>query len=380
MRGVPTVLVVDADLKAIGSPVADWTQIEVAQEFNAVGSGFIEAPATPAFIEAVTANEARIVIIREGSVFAGGPIEKPGAKAWKAEDGGVGLARVNFATYEALLADRLTYPDPTLASTAQVTAAYTAAAVNGEVLMRDLVNRNAGLGALVGRRCPRLQLGALSGVGGPVTLTTRFEVLTDVLRTVALAGGGLGFRVVQVDKDLLFEVYQPANKTTRVRFSTGLGNLREYTMDPEAAIATVAIVGGDGEGEARTVVERTDATGLALRGRKETWVGASGTGVELEQAGDAALIEKGEKLGISAVAFETPQTRYGVDVFLGDLVGVEPVSGYGVSALVSAVKYGATPEGGESLVYTLGVTADDEDKQLAYIRQIERRLSRFERG
>lgn len=375
----PVVLIVDADLALLTPPIVDWTSIELEQEFNSVGAGTFTAPATAELIEAVQTDQARVVITRRGEAFTGGPIEQPGGLDWTANEG-AGLLRVGFGTWEALLAERLTYPDPNVVAGAEAFAEYFATLTNAEVTLRDLVNLNAGPGALTVRRVPNLVLGGLASVGSLVDLSTRYEVLTDTLRRAALAGGGLGFRVVQVGTTLEFQVYDPLDLTDSVRFSRALGNLRAFKSEPQAPVATVAIVGGDGTGAAREIVERTNASAVTRWGRREVWVGESGTTLELQQAGDAALIEQGEKAGMTATAVETDQAAYGTHYLLGDLVAVEPVPGYATSGVVSAVRFTASPDEGEQLSITVGTGPLVSDTQLALVRQIERRLSRLERG
>ncbi len=365
----------------VTNPVTTYTSITCELRFNEVGSGELLAPADDWLVEAVSTPGNRVNVVHQGEIFGGGPIEKPGAIEWNPE-GGVGNVRVNFATHEAHLADRLTYPNPALVATdAGQPQAYTATATNAEVVMRNLVNLNAGPGALTARQVPDLTLGALASVGGNVTISTRFEILTDVLRTVALAGGGLGWRIVQDGTDLEFEVYAPVDRSNDVRFSRSLGNLRGLRTEPSAPTGTVAIVGGDGTGDARLIVERSNTPGVALWGRKEVWVNQGGSGAlstELQQAGDVELLERDEVTGIEATAVDTQWARYGTDYFLGDLVGIELVPGSAVADLVSAVTLAASPDSGAVISPTIG-TERSGSRQGYLLRELVKRVGRLER-
>lgn len=376
-----TVLITDAAGTVVTNPVTTYSSISLELKFNEVGSGELLAPADDWLVEAVTTPGNQVIVIRQNTVFGGGPIEKPGAIEWGPE-GGVGNIRVNFASHEVHLAGRLTYPNPALAATdAAQPLAYTATAANAEVVLRDLVNLNAGPGALTPRRVPDLILGALASVGTNVTVSTRFEVLTEVLRTVALAGGGLGWRIEPVGSTLEFQVYAPTDRSEDVRFSRSLGNLRALTTDPEAPTGNVAIVGGDGTGDARTIVARTNSSSVTLWGRKEIWVNQGGTGAvtgELEQAGDIALTEGDETTGIQATAVDTQWARYGTDYFLGDLVGIELVPGTAVSDLVTAVTLTATPDRGAEISPTIG-SERRGSHQARQLRELAKRIGRLER-
>lgn len=376
-----TVLLTNATGTVVTNPVTTYTSATLELKFNETGSGELLAPADDWLVEAATTPGNRVVLVKAGTVFGGGPIEKPGAIEWGPE-GGVGNLRINFATFEAYLGDRLTYPNPALAATdALQPLAYTASAVNAETVLRNLVNLNAGPGAIVARQVPNLTLGAVATVGANVTLSTRFEILTDVLRAVAIAGGGLGWRVVQDGTALEFEVYAPVDRSIDVRFSRSLGNLRALRTDPSAPTGTVAIIGGDGTGDTRTINERSNATGVTLWGRKEIWVNQGGSGAtstELNQAGDVALIEADEVTGIEATAVDTLWARYGTDYFLGDKVGIELVPGSAVADYVTAVTLTATPAGGAVVSPTIG-TERSGPTQARQLRELVKRVGRLER-
>lgn len=380
-----TVLVCDGGLTPITNPVTTYTSVSCELRFNEVGSGELVAPADAWLVEALTTPGINIAVLRGQTIWGGGPVEKPGALTWGPE-GGVGTVRVNFATHELWLARRRVYPNPTLAVTSgSQPAAYTVTAANSEVTMRDLVNRNAGVGALAARQVPHLDLGALASVGSSVTYTADLDQsLTDALRDIAKAGGGLGFRVRQTGigatAQLLFEVYGPTDKSAGVRFSRSIGNLRALQTDPEAPTATTAIVSNG----AATYVERTDTPGTTLWGRIEAFTSASGTETagttELEQAGDIALLAGAEQVGVSAEGVDTDWLRYGTDYSLGDYVGVEISPGYGVSVLVSAAKLTATPATGAVITTSLGQSERVANRTVWAIRELTRRVSRLERS
>lgn len=380
-----TVLICDANLTPITNPVTTYTSVSCELRFNEVGSGELVAPADGWLVEALTTPGINVVVLRGTEIWGGGPVEKPGALTWGPE-GGVGTIRANFATHDLWLARRRVYPDPTLVATSgSQPAAYTVSAANSEVTMRDLVNRNVGAGALAARQVPNLALGALASVGSNVTYTADFDQsVSDALRDVAKAGGGLGFRVRQTGfgaaAQLLFDVYEPEDLSAAVRFSRSIGNLRSLVTDPEAPSATVAIV-ADGAG---VFVEREDSAATTLWGRIEVAANASGTETagttELDQAGDLALLDGAETVGVRAEGVDTDWLRYGQDYALGDYVGVEISPGYGVSALVSAAKLTATPETGATVTASLGQPDRVANRTVWAIRELTRRVSRLERS
>lgn len=374
------ILLVDRDMRALAQPVQRWTGVRASQAFNAVGTGEVTCRGTDDLIVAANTADARVLVRLDGQVWAGGPVEKPAVGSYSPDEG-TGLVTVNFATFEALLGERLAYPNPAVAATVQATDSWVRTATNAETVMRDLVNLNAGPGALAARQVYGLALGGLAGAGAAIDLSARFEVLPDLLRTAAEAGGGLGWRVRPSGAALLFEVYAPVDRSGYVRFSRGLGNLREYTIDPESPTCTAALVGGDGEGAARQIVERVNASALTIGYRRiEKWIPQGGTTVELNQAGDAALAEGDARTNLAARVIDGPQSSYGATYFLGDLVAVEIAPGYAVTERVVGVELTGSPDDGVTVAPTIGADPITNWADLQLLRDTQRRVGAQERG
>lgn len=383
-----TLLVTDRNLVKVGDPIDGWTALSVTPQFNAAGAGTVTMPATPAVLDQINADGARLVVIRDNQYFMGGPIEKVGPFVWSLDDNGTsadpGVITVSFTDDFALIAGLITYPDPTVAATAQTgTAQYTASATNAETLLRNLVNLNAGPGALTARQVPKLVLGTVAHVGTNVNVATRFEPLGDVLRSVALAGGNLGFRTIEAGGNIDFTVYDPADLSSQIRFSRGLGNLRSVNYDPAAPTVTVAIVGGDGTGTSRTVREVPDDDAVTKYWRLEQFVnqGSTSDTTVMDQAGEQALSTGGEQAQLTAVAVDTDVQRYGRDYALGDIVTVEIYPGFEVTDIVRAVTLTADPNTGEVVAPLIGTgAAVTTTKQLKLYNALERRVGLLEGG
>lgn len=381
-----TLLVTDANLNVVGDPIARWTELDVTLRFNEPATGSFTAPRT-AVTAAQLAPGNRVVVIRDGVIFCAGPIEEPGPEDWSVsgQASGPGTVEVRFSDDLAAVVARITYPNPAAAATAQTsTAQWTATDEAGDII-RSLVNLNAGPGALTARRVPQLVLGAGAGVGTSIKFSTRFRPLGDELRTVAILGGGLGFRTQQVASTRQFQVYAPTDRSAVVRFSPGLGNLRSYRYEPKAPTATVAIVGGKDVGTSRVVVERTNAAAVAGWGRMETFVDqrqSTDTAVdttELNQAGDEALTRGAETARLASVTIDTPDQQFGVHYQLGDKVSVELDSGVVVADVVRAVHLQASPEAGEVVTAVVGSQdASTDPLWVRYLRDMSRRLDGLE--
>jgi len=381
-----TVLISDLDLQVVADPLDTWTALEVTLRFNAVGSGTITVPARPEVLAELGPGR-RITVIRDGQVLISGPIESPLAAYQRGvgdagENADPGTVTVAFADDLAFLAGRLVYPDPSQAAGAQTTSHYTDTD-QASTVMLAMVDVQAGPSALASRQVPHLVTDADPGLGATVSVRSRFAPLLDELRSVAVAGGGLGFRVSQDGTDLVFTVYQPADRTRTARFSWGLGNLRSVTVEQSAPQLTHAIVGGQGELEAREIVERADTDASDRWWRIEQWVDSRNedTTAGLEQSGDEALAEGAETVRLAAVTIDTTDLAFGADYGLGDLVTVAPLPDVEVAETVRQVTVLATPAAGEHVTVLVGsqdATSDPEWVRL--INQIRRRLGRLETG
>ncbi|SBT63920.1 virus ReqiPepy6 Gp37-like protein [Micromonospora sediminicola] len=383
-----TILITDRNLTVIGDPIDGWTEVDITLRFNEPATGTFTAPRT-AVSAAQLAPGNRVVVIRDGVVFCAGPIEEPGPEDWAVTGSaaGPGTVEVQFADDLAAVVARVTYPNPAAAATAQTsTARWTATDEAGDI-MRSLVNGNAGPGALPARRVPQLLLGSGAGLGASIKVGTRFEPLGDVLRSAAIAGGGLGMRTRHdiASNQLLFDVYAAQDLSGSVRFSPGLNNLRSYRYEPAAPTATVAIVGGKDVGTSRVIVERVNATAATGWGRMETFVDqrqstdTAADTTELNQAGDEALTRGAETGRLSSVTVDTPDQRYGVHYQLGDRVSVELASGVTVTDVVRAVHLQATPDAGEIVTALVGTQEASSDQAwLTYLRELSRRLDQLE--
>jgi hypothetical protein len=380
-----TVLITDRNLNVVGDPITCWDTVDCTLRWNEPGSGQFTAPGYDWIREQVMPGN-RVVVLRDGGIFTSGPIEKRMYE--RSDDGetsGVGKYTVDFADDLALVAGRITYPNPALAPSAQNVQSYTFTG-NAETAMRNLVRLNAGPDALAARRVPRLVLGELRGIGGTAVVNTRFEPLGDALRSAAVAGGGLGFRTRQNPlpgtAEILFEVFAPADKTNEVRFGFSLGNLRYLSYEESAPTATAAITGGQGEAGDSYVIERTNAAAEAEWGRFETLVSQPGGNPlpELEQAGDEKLAEGGPTARLTSSAWDSEEQRYGVHYGMGDKVSIEVWPGYVVSDVVRLVHLQAWATAGELISPMVGSQEAIHDPEwIRQMRYIDRRVGRLER-
>lgn len=391
-------IIADQDLKPI-TVVRNWTSIESDLTQNTAGSGQFSAPVSDRLVSLVDTPGNRIHLYHQGRYFCGGPIEVRTQDEPAKSDG---VKTVNWTTDLVWLAARLSYPTPTAESTDQTSINYTDSGV-AETVLRNLVDKNLGPGALVARRVPHLVLGAANSplVGSTASIQSPLsQKVADCLRDIAAAGGDLTFDVVLQtnpstgNPELAFVVWEPRDVSSVVRYSKGLGNLNSLSFTNNSPTVTVAIVGQDSDSSDTTspvgkVTERVDSVAVSRWGRIEQWVSstedADSTDAEKEaqrqQDGDLALLAGSASVEINADVVDTPKRQYGVNYRLGDIVGIQPATGVPIKDTVTAVKLTADPKSGVTIAPTIGTGNAKNGKAIIdYVLQLQRRMARLEAG
>jgi hypothetical protein len=376
-----TVLITDKNLNVVGDPITCFTQLDITLRFNEPGASIITVPAHQWIVDQMVPSY-RAVIIRNGIILMTGPLEGVlHEQADDGENGGVGMLTINSSDDLAWVAARCTYPNPAQTVAGQTSDNWTFTG-NAEVGLRTLVDANAGPSALAARQVPKLKLGALASVGSNITVkATRMQPLLDLGRQMASLGGNIGFRTRQSGTDILFEVYQPTDRSGTVRFSFGLGNLKYRAYKLSAPKVTAASVGGQGAGADRAMIERTNATELASWGRYEGHVARPGSSAAqaLQDDGDQALADGAATVQLSANTADTPDQRFGIEYNLGDKVALETFAGQQYADIVRTVHIQVFATSGEIVSSTVGNQAANTDPAwVAKVREIDERLGRIE--
>jgi hypothetical protein len=242
---------------------------------------------------------------------------------------GDGTGVLTWAGDDLRLWDRIVYPDPAHAITAQ-TLDYDVRTGPAESVLLNYIKFNAGPSALAARRVAGLTVPASAGRGATITTTARLDVLGRLITDIAEAAG-LRVRVVQDGTDLDVVVSVVPDLTATARYGSadagGPGLLADdwsYTLNRPTT--NDAIVAGGGEGAARLFVEQADSGAQALwAARIESMVDqrqTSDTG-ELTQAGVDELAGGAAPVEITATVLDSPDLRIGVDVPLGALVSLD---------------------------------------------------------
>jgi hypothetical protein len=160
------------------------------------------------------------------------------------------------------------------------------------------------------------------GRGGLVTGNARFDILGDLVQSLAIAGG-LGMSA----DNLGFDVYESADRSREQVFSFASGNLNSFAVTGAAPTCTFAIAGGPNEG-----VDRVFRT--AYRNDDPSWgrnverffdQRSAQSVAEMDQKNQEEL-EKGQAIQQIAInPIDRPHREYGIDWNLGDTVLCEGI-------------------------------------------------------
>lgn len=384
------ILITDETLQVVGDPIDAWINLDCTLRWNEPGSGLFSAVAHTYVTDQLAAGN-RVVVIRRpdpqfgipAGILLSGPIER-----WiheiadNGENARPGVVTVTFADDLAKVVARRAYPNPAQDANAQ-TVDYWPFTGNSELALRALVDANAGPGALPYRRIPQLVLGATAGVGTSVAVSAdRMQPLGELMRSIAELGGGIGFRTRQVGDQIVFECYTSRDRSDIARFGFNFGNVKYMAWEVSAPTATSAIVGGQGTGGDRAMIERTNTGNEVAWGRYETLVSRAGTtaAAELTDEGDKALAQGAATTRLPASVADNDGCRFGIDYTLGDKVAIEITSNKDYADIVKTVHLQAWPAAGEMVASTIGSQeARTNPVWSKKLREVEQRLNKLER-
>ena len=297
--------------------IDQYTELEMNLRFNRVSGWILQIPADSPVVSLVNRGGG-IIVVRDGQTIMSGPIDTIRRQF------GVNQDRLILAGVDdtAMLANLLALPVPQ--GPPYTAAAYDVRTGPAETVMRAYVDANAGPGAPVARRQPGLTLAPDLARGASVTHQARFAPLLETLQGIALAGGDMGFRIVQIANSLQFQVYEPVDNTGYAKFALDMGNLAEYDYTIKAPDANYVYVGGGGEGTERMITEAADAGSVAMWRRREAFRDRRDTvdPAEMARTAQEELKEHGESAQLAIHPIDTTFLAFGQHYGLGDKISV----------------------------------------------------------
>lgn len=358
----------DKNLNRVGMITQQYLQLSATLRFCNVGDWTITLPAQHPMVEHLITEGSGIIVTLRDEILFSGVTTNPKRKAdAKNPDGTYSFAGV---TDEILLSDALAFPDVTSADVTAQASAYDVRDDNAETLLREYVYYNIGAGAATGRRAGLRNFVELDPVnanlGGGVVKSARFDNLLALMYEIAVQGQ-IRFRMVQRDDAIRLEVSDITDKTAEIRFDVANGTIKTEEIEVSPPGATRVIVAGQGEGVARTFVERTS---LASADGEDAWGRVievfkdqrnSSLLAELEGAGDEVLNASGfTATNVKVKTADDTTMVFNRDWFLGDTVTVV-VNGQETSTIVKSAAIIANASGvvvGAGIGDVVGFDAD----------------------
>jgi len=353
--------------------------------FNSVGSWLLRMPEDDPLVDLVRSPGFGIIVTGpDDEVILSGPTLA--AKLEQSPDDIKGVWVIEGADDSLILQDRLAYPDPASPDVSAQGFSHDRRTGVAETVMKAYVNANVGTSAPVSRQVPQLTVGTDLGRGVTVTNAARFTQLQTLLFGIA-ESSGLGYTLKQVNDDLVFDVFEPLDRSGFVRLDVENDLLTSAEYGYVSPEVTRVIVGGQGEAIDRLFVERSstdseDAETVWAR-RIEVFKDArqSVELTELEQAGDEELADTGKTVvSLTVTPTDDVQMRFGVDWNLGDIVSVT-AGDVETVATVTEVGISVEPDG-VRIGATVGTPApfDFETRLVSRVREQEDRISALERN
>lgn len=227
-----------------------------------------------------------------------------------------------------------------------------------ETAMRHYVDANAIHPDDPDRTVPGLALELVDRErGGPVTVSARFDAVSDIL-TSCSTQSGIGWRVdYEFDGGVWrFHPLVGTDRSGSVILSPRLGNANVSAYRHSVADSpSVVVAAGQGEGAERQVVTVGSAIGWA---RRETFADArdQDSADGLTARGEDVLAEQGETTTLELEHVSTSLYEYGTDFDLGDIVrGEYP----GVAVVVARIVAVEESYPSNRVVLTLGTEYPD---------------------
>lgn len=260
------------------------------------------------------------LIIEEDGLTVSGPI----TAFQESSDKGIIERSLSGLSDLVFIRDRITYPDPSTEAESQSKSYYTYKGP-AETAIKNLVSYNAGSDALPARKVFGLKVAATLGRGGGVVINTRLKNLLDEIRSAADTGGlVITCGQASTGQKIVFDVAPGRDRSRQVRLTVGADEVLSYETIQAHPEATTVVVGGQGEGAARTLQEVSQPNGWGGR-RVELFKDRRDTddNADLVKEAEAELSDKDQKIKLSFELQESPYRKLGKHFYVGDTVTVE---------------------------------------------------------
>jgi hypothetical protein len=338
----------------VGDPISLTAQIN----HNAISDAALTVGSSDDKVPILMDTGARVTIDYLGEHLLSGPVR---AKAGK---GPANAGNITFSVLDdfRLFHRVLGWPVPAAAITGQNASEYHTLSGPAETVLKSVLTADA-----ITRLGEPVTVAPDLGRGGNITASFRFHPLADRLFP-AVDAAGIGVTVRQQGAGLYVDCYEPELHPRTLTEAGGV--ITDWSWTQAEAEATHVVVGGQGEGTARTFAAFNDAARVtALGERIEVFRDArdsSAGSVYTERAAET-FAETAPKSGLSVKFSETSVFRYGIPggVRVGDKVTLRVGTGLEITDTLRSATFSWTRDNGLEVSPAIGDITDNTDTQFA---------------
>lgn len=293
--------------------IDNYQSLTLKPQFNNVGTWTLTMPMKSDAAYQIIQPGYGIVVVRDGQTIFSGSVNQRNRK-WDVSNDTLQLDGFDD---NQILKRYLAFPSQT---GLPFTTDYDVRTGPAETVIKQYINANIYQGQV--QRAENITIETDQARGQTVTGQARLQTLLDLCISLALAGGDLGFRMIQSGQWPEFQVYVPQDKTKSVIFSPLLGNLISFDYTETNPQANYVITGGTGEGTNRTFVDGRDSNSMVTYGRYEEFLDSRDTTdtTQLQQSVDTELSQKANQTNLSMTTTDTDGMAFIHDYNLGDKV------------------------------------------------------------
>lgn len=353
-----TVLARDVFGNRVGT-VDDYSKLDMKCRFNDVSTWSMTLDRRSRMATELVKPGAGIIVFRDDDVFFSG-LTMSTAQDVSVSSNTLTVSGESDTTW---LRRRLASPQPATSGPPYAVSAEDARTGVASTIMQQFFLVNLGSSAL-----PFRQAGITNAadpvLGTSLTGSGRWQPLLTLLQELAVAseaaGTILGFEIKEnfTDGAPQFRIYGAQDLTASVIFSPERNNLAGFSYSDDAPTATYVFAGGDGEGTARTILERVSTLQVEWGRIEGDLVDArnAANNAEILQAADKALTDGAGTTSLSITPIDTDNQTFGTHYNLGDKVTVvlDPLGLPGEQQIGLAMGQGSSVTGG----YIIVVDAD----------------------
>ncbi|XAO35628.1 minor tail protein [Microbacterium phage FireCastle] len=396
-----TLEVRDRTLKRVGQVTPAYMDLTARTRWCGVGEWKVTLPGDHPMVPELAKPGSGILLLgpdgTDVNTILSGPTRNP-LKVRNAQNPD-GTHTFSGVTDEILLQGASAFPDPSIADPQASSKSRTndVRTDNTESLLRQYTAFNIANGAMAGGpswaptgrlrglRAKTILRGSSQSRGLAQKKSPRFQNLLELLQEIVAYDPSLGFRMVQINGLINFEVLDARDRTKFVRFDVENGTITSEETQSSGPSVTDAIVLGQGEGKDRQIVRRQTTASIAA---EETWgipfelvIDQRDTDdpVELQQSGDEKLLEGMGGTAVKMIPADDTTMQVGKDWRAGDSV-TTVVDGIETVARVTEVAYMANKTGvraGAALGDVSGFS--QANTQAAAVKSLDSRMSHLER-